>query len=254
MPLAEDFVEYTPRETFFNSGNTSTLYVLRGTNVQYLGGGSPLRGVNLTTFRFYRSRFAKDCNGVYCAGSKLRDGNGATFRMLNHAFGTDGTHVWTMGGKIDGVDVDSFVVCDDGAKELFGGKGKVVPYGYAKDAAKVYYYDFDGKPMWVRRAIPESFESMNDGYFGRDEKFVFCSGYVLNKAKVNSWEQLPKSYSRDAERIFYFGREIEGADRDSFTVVPTQFKPLAYDTNRFYSMELVISQAEFEKLRAHPLT
>src|SRR6185436_9690370 len=113
-------------------------------------------------------------------------------------YATDGQFVWTMGGRIKEADAQSFVVCDDGVHDL--GHGTRVPHGFGKDKDRVFYYDFDGKPNWVRKATPKSFVSLNDGYFGKDEQFVFCGAVTLPKANVEHWSKIAGHYSRDDTR------------------------------------------------------
>jgi len=61
-------------------------------------------------------------------------------------------------------------VCDDGSHDL--GNGVHVPHGFGKDATRVFYYDFNGKPNWVRKASPDTFVSHNDGYFGKGRYYL----------------------------------------------------------------------------------
>lgn len=207
-------------------------------------GGDEMRGADLETFWFYLGGFAKDHKHCYCYNSRLAGGNGATFRALNYTFYTDGVSVWTMGGKLKDVDAETFLVCDDGAHALC--RDTLVPYGYGKDKNRVYYYDYDGKPNWVRKASPATFVSLNDGYFGKDDSFVFCGAATIPKAKVAHWHLIGGLYSKDNTRVFYYNRQICDADYDTFGFVQNcKDLQLAKDKNRYYWNDFVISEDEF---------
>src|SRR5262249_990817 len=158
----------------------------------------------------------KDRKQCYCTSSRLTGCHAGSFRALNFAYATDGQSVWTMGGRIAEADAQSFVVCDDGVHHL--PSGDRVPYGYGKDKARVYYYEFEGKANWVRKASSGSFVSLNDGHFGKDEHFVFCGAATLPRAKVEQWRKIGGFYSKDDARVYYFNRQIKQADYDSFEV------------------------------------
>lgn len=117
---------------------------------------------------------------------------------------------------------------------------------------RVYYYDYDGKPNWVRKATSESFVSLNDGHFGKDDNFVFCGAATIPKAKVEHWQKLDGYYSRDDQRLFYYNRHIRAADYDSFEVVPTgiDYLQLAKDKNNFYWNDRIVTVDEFQKVLA----
>lgn len=246
MPIADDTREFTPTRNQFREGDETTLYWIRGETILYRH--YPLKGADIESFRFYLGSFAKDRKHCYCTSTRLGGGNGATFRALNYTYAADGQFVWTMGGKIKDADADSFVVCDDGVYELGGGSR--APYGFGKDKNRVYYYDSNGKPNWVRKASPASFVSLNDGHFGRDDNFIFCGAATLPKAKVENWRKIGGNYSKDDARIYYFNRPIREADYGSFEVASTgrSWIQLAKDNSHFYHNDRVIDAAEFEEM------
>ena len=243
MPFPDDIREFIPGRAF-REGDDTTLYWIRDDELVYRH--YPIRGADVGSFRFYFGSFAKDRKNCYCASSRLTGGNAATFRALNYTYATDGQSVWTMGGRIAGADAESFVVCDDGVHRL--GSRTRVPYGYGKDKARVYYYDFDGKPNWVRKASPDSFVSLNDAHFGKDEHFVFCGAATLPRAKVEYWRKIGGFYSKDDSRVYYFNRPIKEADFDSFEIVPSDRLQLAKDKHYYYSNDQIVDQTKFEKL------
>jgi hypothetical protein len=243
MAISDYIREFTPGRVY-REGDPATMYWIRGDKILYLH--YPLKDADIDSFRFYFGRFGKDRKHCYCASTRLAGGNGASFRALNNTFATDGKFVWTMGGKIKDADADSFVVCDDGIYDVGG--GSLAPYGFGKDKNRVFYYDFDGKPNWVRKASPASFFSLNDGHFGKDDKFVFCGPATLPKANVEYWKKIRGFYSKDDARIYYFNRPIRDADYGSFEVLSTggNFIQLAKDRTHFYNNDCVIDESEFE--------
>lgn len=238
----DDHIREFPPARAFREDDPTTLYWIRGDTILYRH--YPVKGAHIDSFSFYLGSFAKDRKHCYCTSTRLAGGNGATFRALNFAYATDGISVWTMGGKIKDADPESFVVCDDGVHYL--GSGSPAPYGFGKDKNRVFYYDFDGKPNWVRKAASASFVSLNDGHYGKDDSFVFCGVATLPKAKVDYWRKIGGYYSKDDARVYYFSRLIRDADYDTFEVVDTSgFLQMAKDKNRFYETDRVVSEAEF---------
>ena len=247
MPLPDDVREFVPGPARIERDET-TQYWIREGRVIYLGDpGYPVRGADASTFRFYLGAFGKDQNACYCCHSKLTGGNSSTFRALNYAYATDGQYVWTLGGKLKDVDAESFVVCDDGVYHL--GEGLRAPHGFGKDRQRVFYYDFDGKPNWVRKASPASFLSLNDGYFGKDSDFVFCGAATLPKATVAEWQKIGKFYSKDNSRVYFLNRQIRDADIDTFEVIPAtrDWIHLARDKDHFYENDFTITEADFRE-------
>ena len=247
MPIADDTREFTPGHVF-REGDETTLYWIGDGKVMWRQ--YPVPGAHTESFRFYLGSFGRDRKNCYSQSRRLAGGSGPTFRALNFAYATDGVSVWTKGGKVADADATSFVVCDDGMHDL--GRGVRVPYGFGKDKDRVFYYDFDGKPNWVRKASPATFLSLNDGYFGKDAEFVFCGTATLPKTNVAQWRRIGGYYSRDDRRIYYFNREIREVDWASFEVVSTEkgWVQLARDKEHFYNNDRRIEAAEFEELVA----
>lgn len=243
MAIPDHLREFRPARAFRESDPT-TMYWIRGKEVLYRY--YPLKGADVGSFTFYLGSFGKDCKHCYCASTRLAGGNGATFRTLNFTYATDGRYVWTMGGKIKDADAESFQVCDDGVYYL--NTDAPVPHGFGKDKNRVYYYDFEGKPNWVRKASTASFVSLNDGYYGKDDCFVFCGAVTLPKAKVRHWRKIGGFYSKDDARIYYFNRLIADADYETFEVVNSYGTlQLAKDKNRFFDTDCVVDESRFQE-------
>lgn len=243
MPLPDDLREIIPGNVYHPRGDETTRYWIQGRTVMH--GEDVVRGADPDSFRFYLSGFAKDHRHCYCVGGRLRDGNGATFRALNYCYHTDGRLVWALGGVVKDADAESFEVCDDGIDSL---NAMRVPYGYGRDRSRVYYYDYDGKPNWVRKATPETFQSLNDGHFARDHQFIFYGGSPLPGAKVDTWRRMECYYSKDDRRIYYLNRHIKAADYATFEVVLSE--PLARDKNNLYFNDEIVTADAFESVLA----
>ncbi len=245
MKYPEDLRELSPGLVFDDHDETKH-YWLRDGKVMFRH--YPIRGAHAESFRFYLGSFAKDRKNCYVCFSKLTGAHAPTFRALNLTYATDGRSVWALGGKLPDADAESFVVCDDGCVVYPLGKRLLrVPHGYGKDKARVFYYDFNGKPNWVRKATAASFVSLNDAFFGRDDHFAFFGAATIPKANVRHWRTLGRGYSQDDARVFYANRLIPEADRDSFEVVPAGVINLAKDHRNYFDNDRRIDQAEFEQ-------
>lgn len=219
---------------------------------------SELRGADLQTFE-YSGIFAKDARRCYCGDALLQDADPATFKILNNTYAADSCSVYTITGRVAGADISSFEVLDDGKALLWLNKKGIPEYtfcGYARDRNFVYYHNFESRPKSVKKADPQSFVSLNDGYFAVDSNFVFADGRVLRTADVHSWKKIspiPNSlYTKDCRKIFYAFREIEDADYCSFRlIVPDGARYIKYqlaeDSNGFYRNGSRISEDELEK-------
>jgi hypothetical protein len=213
------------------------LYWMNGGTV--MCGPAEVPGADPETFVFYVGCFAKDKRHCYFFSGKLRGANPNAFHALNFTYYKDDRFVWTMGGKVKDAIAESFVACDSG---IFYLAGRALPHSYGKDARKVFYYDFNGKPCWVRKANPETFASFDDGHFGRDDRFAFYGHAAIPKVDIGTWTKLgASSYSKDGNRVYFLNRVISSADLASFRVIPSSHgMQLARDSNHFYWNDRVI--------------
>ena len=249
--------------TAFNAHDENALYWTDGKKVYFRG--YEIKGADIESFEQFPGAWAKDKNHCYLTSTRLQNSDPTTFEVLNFSYAKDKHNAWTMGGRIPDADVETFEVCDSGRKSLGfsikklqnGQKIKyetIVPYGFAKDKNNVYYYDYQGKTNIVKKAISSSFQSLGDGYFGYDEKSVFCGRSAIPKAKPVSWKKLREEYyySKYENRIYYFNRLIKDADAETFEVIvvpvvvgtPRQY---AKDKNVGYWNDNIISFEELEK-------
>jgi len=246
----------------FISYDESTLFWTDGKKVFFRG--YEIKGADIESFEHFPGAWAKDKKGCYLVSTKLRGADPLTFSVLNYTYAKDRSNVWTIGGRVEEADAETFEICDDGKKSLGlqfekSDKGEmiryecIVPYGFAKDKNNVYYYDYQGKTKIVRKADATRFTSLNDSYFGYDEKNVFCGAAVIPKADPATWKKLRDKYyySRDGNKVYYFNRLIKEADAETFEVVaipnisgsPPQY---AKDKNHHYNNDLICPKEKFE--------
>lgn len=248
--LAQQFVEYEEDARYWTDG--SKVYFRH----------YEIKNADIESFEWFRGSWAKDKKHCYSASTRIPYADPATFDVLNYTFAKDKSNVWTMGGCIKEVDCDSFEVCDSGMYSLGKQVERLsetqviwyelfVPYGYGKDKNNVYYYNYEGKPKVVKKAIPTSFCSLGDGDFGRDEKSVLCGYSVIPKANPATWEKMQDNYyySKDGNRIYYLNRLISNADMETFEIVVIPYlmdKPAQYakDKNVGYFNDTPISHEE----------
>lgn len=246
----------------FIEQDASTHYWTDGTAVhwkQYM-----LKGADPATFQHFPGSWAKDHKHCYWGNTQLKGADPVSFEALNFTYAKDKTYVWTQAGRITDADASSFVVCDGGRLPMGAYTQKIgdqlvscdlfAPYGFAKDANKVYYYDFRGKAKVVNKADASSFVSLDDGYFGFDQTQVFCGASLLPKAQTKNWQKLHQHYyySRSEAHIYYLNRLIPGADAETFEVVVIGSLPapvqLAKDKFRFYWNDALCFKEKFDEL------
>lgn len=245
----------------YNGNDEKALYWTDGEVVYFRG--DKIKDADIDSFEQFPGYWAKDKNFCYSGSTKLKDADCFTFEVLNYTYAKDKNNVWTLVGRISEADAKTFAVCDSGRKSLgitfelldnnkYERRECFVPYGFGKDVNNVFYYDSQGKTKVVKKAISSCFESLNDGYFGYDDKSVFCGKNVLSKANPKTWKKLEDKYfySKDQNRIYYFNRLIKDADAESFEIVtvPSIFEDphqYAKDKNFFYINDLIYSEEEF---------
>lgn len=173
-----------------------------------------VKGADIDSFEHFFGIWAKDCKSCYSGSLKFRNADTETFIALNYTYAKDKENVWTLAGNIKEADPITFTVCDSGKHSLGKsvrnvGQNKMlheqyVPYGFGKDRNNVYYYDFQGKSKIVRKANPTTFVSLDDGYFGYDDKYVYCGFTTIPNADPETWKKLKENYyySLYGNRIF----------------------------------------------------
>ncbi|UQB69973.1 DKNYY domain-containing protein [Epilithonimonas zeae] len=223
-----------------------------------------IKSADLESFEHFFGVWAKDKRNCYSGATKLKDADPNTFSALNMTYAKDKENVWVLAGVINDADANTFEICDSGQHSLGKSLKRIndrkflhesfVPYGFGRDKNNVYYYDFQGKGKIVKKANAETFVSLNDSYFGHDDKCVFCGISVIPKANPKSWEKFKENYfySKDRTNVFYFNRQIKDVDVDTFEIVELPritgtAKQYAKDKFTAYWNDRKISFAELNK-------
>lgn len=238
-----DFTKELNPTSVFEILNSETFYWIKDGKIYFRN--EPVKGADIESFRFYAGSFAKDKKHCYRVGRRLKNADPQTFQALNYTFFKDEKQVWVLGGKIKDADSKTFAVCDDGC---FKSGSICLPPGFGKDKEQVFYYDFDGIANWVKKANPETFTSLQDGYFGKYDKFVFFGRAVIPSANLRSWRKIGGHFSKDDSKIFYMNRPIKTVDHATFEVVNVKIAHLAKDKNNYYWNDNIISRDRFLEL------
>ncbi len=160
--------------------------------------------------------YKKDKDGVYFQDQKVESADVRTFKILNEFYGKDAKNVYFM-GRIHKSDVATIVPVD---------------IAYAKDKKNVY--GWNGKP--VRGVDPKKFQMIGKTY-GKDAKYVYNILAGIEKvegANPKTFQDIKHTYGKDNRKVYYNGREIEGADLETFEVLKNFGD--AKDKNHKYAM------------------
>ncbi|VVD79583.1 hypothetical protein PIN31115_01042 [Pandoraea iniqua] len=153
--------------------------------------------------------FARDARRVYCQDQPLQDREGRSiegirvsdFRALSSYLATDGARIYARNFKYFRFTV---VLADTHSFRLLS-------ESYAVDAKHVYFQD-----RLLQGASPDSFRLLDQAW-GRDENLLFYCGKRIRNADVQklNWVGQGK-YLTDGARVWYEGREVDGADPSTF--------------------------------------
>ena len=101
--------------------------------------------------------------------------------------------------------------------------------GYAINQDYVYYLG-----GVLEHASPDTFEIIETSFdktYAKDHQHVYFNGALIPTALAASFQLLSKDYSYDAERVYYRGQEIVGADPNSFTII--ELPHVAYSKDQY---------------------
>lgn len=186
--------------------------------------------------------FIKDHRRVYRRGVLLRGISPEGFHCFNPAYIGNHQVIYTPYGDAKVAHPETFEVLDDGLGK-FGPEGygrdaefvyfftcstdtchavrlrgcknpsafSLLPSGYAKDDAHVYY-----SQAIVKQALPDSFAVLKDGY-ARDDRHVFWRNQLL-KTNVRDFTILGDGYAKDGNQVFYHDRLLP-ADSSAFSLL-----------------------------------
>ncbi|HXI71454.1 MAG TPA: DKNYY domain-containing protein [Verrucomicrobiae bacterium] len=192
--------------------------------------GYPIKEADASTFKPLNSLWSVDDKHVFSGTQVLRGAHLGSFHVLNELFARHEKQIYYIGGVLRTADIESFTVLDAG---YYLGDYGATFNGYAKDKNGIWFYSRTiGKPHLLKKADPASFEVLPYGY-ARDAKRVFSKGLLIAKADPASFRLISQRYTRDHNRIFYGNTAIEDVDCGSFEIVDPK-KNQAKDKHRLY--------------------
>ena len=183
-------------------------------------GNEILEGANPKTAELIGFSLLKDDKNVYYMGEKIKDVKIKNFEKLGKNYWKNDNKIYYRDEKIENADIMSF---------------KVLNKDYAKDKNNVY----DGNES-IGRGIkdPKTFEFLPNGIiygtlYGKDKynvyyienKMINCfdtyySIYGVNGINKDKAEVLNEWFMKDDKNIYFGGKILEGADYNTFEVLP----------------------------------
>jgi hypothetical protein len=193
-------------------------------------GGYVIKGAEVATFKPLNHHFSVDAKHVFADTESIRGVGPDSFQVLNELYARSGNKIYYSYGTVPAADCETFEVLDAGHWSSDYG---VIFEGYAKDRNGIWFYAKSfGKPRVLTKADPGSLAVLPYGY-AKDAVRVFFEGLLIAKAKPESFTLITQRYARDSKRIFYGNTVLEGVDYDSFEVVDAK-KNRAKDKQHLY--------------------
>ena len=184
-------------------------------------GNEILEGANPKTAELIGFSLLKDDKNVYYRGKKIKDVKIKNFEKLGQNYWKNENKIYYQDKKIENADIMSF---------------KVLNEDYAKDKNHVYCGNevIDPSPLLGKIKNPETFEFLSNGIlYGKDKYNVyyisstmsncFDSYYFIHEVKginKDKVEVLNKWFIKDDKNIYFKGKILEGADYNTFEVLP----------------------------------
>ncbi len=212
-------------------------------------GKDNITGADAATFKRLNQTWAKDKKHVYSVGRRVSKADTASFQALNELYAKDDLRAYCYSGAIKEAVAASFTVLDTGrySYERSNAFGDVVQSvdefaGFAADKENVFHYVLSfGKPCILRGADRATFEVLPNSY-GRDANRVYYEKAAVKGADPNSFEVIGRFWSRDRKAIYYCGTKIPSAEPSSFRVV-SSYDFLGQDAKGFFDQAKKIHPA-----------
>lgn len=202
-------------------------------------GRTPVPGADPLSFEPISadSPISRDANDFYYGSTPAGVRDLRAFELLDSS-GTPGV-VWGREPSAFYVGTSRTPITGTAAFADLGG-------GYTRDAANVFY-----KGEAIAGADPASFSvriykddaTKGDTYVvARDRRHFYTGGTpTLDVADGDTFEELGRGYARDASRVYFLSRVVEGADPATFSAEPVRGvkaprndAPVVRDKNAFY--------------------
>lgn len=177
------------------------------------GDDSPIATLSMTV-----EVYGKDKNHVYYKGEIIQEADPKTFTPLGSYYAKDKDFVYCHNEKFENIDRGSFQVFLSGSNRA--------PYGdsveWGKDKNFVYYNGqiVPGAHVKTFQVKREFIQGVGGFYFiGKDKNDTYEAGIALKNAKDNDFIQLNERYKKNNYSVYYFDRQIFGANPRSFQVI-----------------------------------
>jgi hypothetical protein len=191
----------------------------------YLNGGV-LSGADAATFLpLERPGFAKDAHHVYQRDVAIST-DPAHFELLDGELSKDGSAVYWSDGRVLSEDPAHFVIISN-----------VEHYLFTKDAETV---QVNGNP--IDKADPATFRVLGGAYATDGQRAFYFDEWVPDVA-LESFHPMEAPYAGDAERVYWMGTTIDGADPATFRVLNASFECSA-DAEHAYYRKTVVAGAD----------
>lgn len=80
---------------------------------------------------------------------------------------------------------------------------------------------------------------MLQGAYSRDAQSVFSFDEQIDGADVSTFRPLQGPHAVDGERVYWMGKPIDGADPETFVVINANFECSADRTRAFYRLTVI---------------
>ena len=169
----------------------------------------------------------------------------ATFQEIDASYSKDknGVYVWENRGwkKLEGIDPVTFEIINisGSARQYLKDKNGIYSIIYSMDG------DSDKLVLENLPYDPQTYEVINQLY-SKDKNNIYFRGKKISGADKDTFEKIDKyNYSKDKNNIYYNDKKIEGADKNTFE--------LTYDfgsvVNGYYSKDKNNVYYENKKLK-----
>ncbi|GLQ87137.1 hypothetical protein GCM10007898_07030 [Dyella flagellata] len=176
---------------------------------------TPIEGVDAKTFRVLTGGYAVDRYSVYWSGNRIFEANAQSFKALSGAYGKDNAHVFYDGQPIPGVDLPTFELVSEVARD--------------KDAI------YDG----MRRTPacdPKTYKVLK-GPWHVDSQCVYIMGKKLAGADRSTFKVIDFEYGMDAAHVYLFEKPLPAADPSTFKIIGNMYEEDAVHV--YYESRLV---------------
>ena len=219
--------------------NPTHYYLSEGTifrhNPKHIESWEDIIPLNLdpTSTEVLNDDFIKDNKRVFLRARLLKGVNPTHFSLINPLFAGNSKIIVTRYGKAKVEDPPSFSVCDDGqTPSPFSSEIDGYRCGYAVDKQGAYYFDESTSTQHALKIKscknPKALTSLKFSY-AKDDKNVYMEGRKIQKANPDSFRIINRGYSTDGNHIFFHRYIVEGADLNSFEILPTVSYPQSPD-------------------------